>query len=87
MPAQPQTPPPGATEGQPTVKGKKALTKEEKKRLKQERRAAKKAAVAKMTPEERKRLRAKRQECRAQGKQEKLRGKKFRAYVRTCLKG
>jgi hypothetical protein len=87
MPAQPQTPPPGASDGQPAVKGKKGLTKAEKKKLRQERRAAKKAAGVKMTAEQRAALRAKRLDCRARGKKEKLRGKKFRAFVRMCVKG
>ena len=87
--AQPQTDPaPGATKSEPAVKkAKKKMSKEERQKLKEEKRAAKKAAMSKLTPEERKALRAKRQDCRAQGKQEGLKGKKFRGFVQTCLKG
>jgi uncharacterized protein HemX len=88
--AQPQTEPaPGATTSETGAgkAAKKKMSKDERQRLKAERRAAMKAAAAKLTPQERKALRARRQDCRAQGKQDGLKGKKFRAYVQTCLKG
>jgi uncharacterized protein HemX len=84
---QPQTDPePGATGAEPAAKQKKKTTKEEREKARQEKRAAKKAAATKMTPEERAALRAKRQDCRTQGKQDKLKGRKLRAFVRTCMK-
>ena len=92
--AQPQTDPaPGATQSDTGAKdtgakkAKKKMSKEERQKLKEEKRAAKKAAMSKLTPQERKALRAKRQDCRAQGKQEGLKGKKFRGFVQNCLKG
>ena len=82
--AEPQTP--GATAAETGAKEKKKLTKEERKTLREEMRAAKKA-IGKMTPEEKAALRSKRQDCRVQGKKEKLKGKKMREFMRTCVKG
>ncbi len=91
--SQTEAPPPA---GQTTPKAKKsAMTPEEKAKLKEERAAKRKT----MTPEEKAKLKedraakkaakatkkAKRQECAAQGKQDKLRGKKFREFVQTCV--
>jgi uncharacterized protein HemX len=86
-----QTEPPPA--GQAAPKAKKALTPEEKAerkakrqamtaeekaKRKEERAAKKQAAAAK---------KAKRQECLAQGKQDKLRGPKLREFMKTCTAG
>ena len=96
--AQSQTepaPPPG--QAAPAPKAKKALTAAEKAKLKEERAAKRKA----MTPEEKAKLKeeraakkaakaakkAKRQECLAQGKQDKLKGKKLREFMKTCTTG
>jgi uncharacterized protein HemX len=88
--------PPPAGQSAPAPKAKKAaLTPEEKAKRKEERAAKRKA----MTPEEKAKLKedraakkaakaakkAKRQECAAQGKQDKLKGKKFREFVKTCV--
>jgi len=88
--AQSQTEPPPA--GQAAPKAKKALTPEEK--------AERKAKRQAMTPEEKAKLKqeraakkqakaqkAKRQECLAQGKQDKLKGPKLREFVKTCTAG
>jgi uncharacterized protein HemX len=89
--AQSQTEPPPA--GQTAPKAKKALTPEEKAerkakrqamtaeekaKLKEARAAKKQAAAAK---------KAKRQECLAQGKQDNLKGKKMREFMKTCTAG
>ena len=77
--AQSQTepaPPPG--QAAPAPKAKKALTAEEKAKLKEERAAKKAAKAAK---------KAKRQECLAQGKQDKLKSKKLREFMKTCTTG
>ena len=87
-----QTEPPPA--GQATPKAKKApltaeekaerkakrqaMSAEEKAKLKEERAAKKQAAAAK---------KAKRQECIAQGKQDKLRGPKLREFMKSCTAG
>ncbi len=92
--AQSQTepaPPPGQTA--PAPKAKKALTPEEK--------AERKAKRQAMTPEEKAKLKeeraakkaakaakkAKRQDCLAQGKQDNLKGKKLREFVKGCTAG
>jgi hypothetical protein len=86
-----QTEPPPA--GQPAPKAKKALTPEEK--------AERKAKRQAMTPEEKAKLKeeraakkqaaaakkAKRQECLAQGKQDKLKGPKLREFMKSCTAG
>jgi hypothetical protein len=94
--AQSQTETPPAGQSAPSPKAKKAaMTPEEKARLKEERVAKRKA----MTPEEKAKLKedraakktakaakkAKRQECVAQGKQDKLKGPKLREFVQTCV--
>lgn len=94
--AQSQTEPPPA--GQPAPKAKKqALTPEEKAQRREELKAKRKA----MTPEEKAKLKeeraakkqakaakkAKRQECLAQGKQDKLKGPKLREFLKTCTAG
>lgn len=75
----------------------KALTAEEKAKLKEERAAKRKA----MTAEEKAKLKedraakkqanaakkAKRQECLAQGKQDNLKGPKLREFMKTCTAG
>ncbi len=86
--AQSQTEPSAQTT--PAPKGKKGLTAEEKAKLKEERAAKRKS----MTPEEKAKLKderaakkaakGKRQECRAKGKQDNLKGKKLREFVETC---
>ncbi len=93
--SQTDTPPP-AGQSTPALKGKKAaMTPEEKAKLKEERAAKRKM----MTPEEKAKLKedraakkaakaakkAKRQDCAAQGKQDKLKGKKVREFVQTCV--
>ena len=83
--SQTETPPAGQT----TPKAKKsAMTPEEKAKLKEERKAKRQA----MTPEEKAKLKAanaakkgKRQDCIAQGKQDKLKGPKLREFVQTCV--
>jgi uncharacterized protein HemX len=86
--AQSQTEPPAQTT--PAAKGKKGLSAEEKAKLKEERAAKRKT----MTPEEKAKLKeeraakkaakGKRQECRAKGKQDNLKGKKLREFVAAC---
>jgi uncharacterized protein HemX len=92
--SQTEAPPPAGQSASPKAK-KAAMTPEEKAKLKEERVAKRKA----MTPEEKAKLKedraakkaakaakkAKRQECAAQGKQDKLKGKKYREFVRTCV--
>ena len=88
--------PPPAGQSAPSPKAKKAaMTPEEKAQLKEDRAAKRKA----MTPGEKAKLKedrakkkaakaakkAKRQECAAQGKQDKLKGKRFREFVQTCV--
>jgi colicin import membrane protein len=90
--SQTETPPAGQT----TPKAKKsAMTPEEKAKLKEERKAKRQA----MTPDEKAKLKedraakkqakaakkAKRQECAAQGKQDKLKGPKLKEFVQTCV--
>jgi hypothetical protein len=91
--SQTEAPPPATTT--PAPKAKQVLTPEEKAKLKAERAAKRKA----MTPEEKAKLKeeraakkaakatkkAKRQDCIAQGKQDKLKGKKLREFVQTCV--
>jgi uncharacterized protein HemX len=83
--------PPPAGQSAPSPKAKKAaMTPEEKAKLKEERKAKRQA----MTPEEKAKLKedrqakkaakGKRQECVAQGKQDKLKGPKLREFVQTC---
>jgi uncharacterized protein HemX len=85
--------PPPAGQTAPAVKGKKALTPEEK--------AERKAKRQAMTPEEKAKLKqeraakkeakaakkAKRQDCLAKGKQDNLKGKQFREFMQTCTAG
>ena len=93
--AQSQTETPPAGQSAPSPKAKKAaMTPEEKAKAKEERVAKRKA----MTPEEKAKLKedraakkaakaakkAKRQECVAKGKQDKLKGPKLREFVQTC---
>jgi uncharacterized protein HemX len=92
--AQSQTEAPPAAQTTPAAQGKKGLTAEEKAKLKEERAAKRKS----MTPDEKAKLKeeraakkaakatakAKRQECRAKGKQDNLKGKKLREFVQTC---
>jgi uncharacterized protein HemX len=86
--------PPAATTAAPKMK-LKDMTPEEKAKLKEERAAKRKG----MTPEEKAKLKeeraakkqaasakkAKRQDCIAQGKQDKLKGPKLREFVKTCV--
>ena len=88
--------PPPAGQSAPSPKAKKAaMTPEEKAKLKEERKAKRQA----MSPEEKAKAKedrqakkaakaakkAKRQECVAQGKQDKLKGPKLREFVQTCV--
>jgi hypothetical protein len=92
--SQTEAPPPAATT--PAAKTKfKDMTPEEKAKLKEERAVKRKG----MTPEEKAKLKeeraakkqaasakkAKRQDCIAQGKQDKLKGPKLREFVKTCV--
>ena len=94
--AQSQTETPPAGQSAPSPKAKRAaMTPEEKAKAKEERVAKRKA----MTPEEKAKLKeeraakktanaakkAKRQECVAKGKQDKLKGPKLREFVQTCV--
>jgi len=94
--AQSQTEAPPAGQTAPSPKAKKAaMTPEEKAKLKEERKAKRQA----MTPEEKAKAKqdrqdakaaktakkAKRQDCVAKGKQDKLKGPKLREFVQTCV--
>jgi uncharacterized protein HemX len=90
--AQSQTEPPPAGQAAPKAKKapltaeekaerkakRQAMTAEEKAKLKEERAAKKQAAAAK---------KAKRQDCLAQGKQDKLKGPKLREFMKSCTAG
>jgi hypothetical protein len=95
--SQPEQTPPAET--MPAPKGKKGMTAEEKAKLKEERAAKRKAMTPEekaQMKEERAKAReerkaataakkAKRQECIAQGKEDKLKGPKLREFVKTCV--
>jgi hypothetical protein len=75
--------PPAADQSMPGAKSKKGMTAEEKAKAKEERKAARK----KEREEKGAAKKAKAQECRAQGKQQALKGKELRTFVKGCVAG
>jgi hypothetical protein len=73
----------GQTTTPPAAKGKKGLTAEEKAKAKEERKAARKQEREQKAAAKK----AKAQECRAQGKQQALKGKDLRSFVKSCVTG
>ncbi len=83
--AQSQTEPaaPPAAQTAPAAKSKKGMTAEEKAAAKEDRKAARK----KERQEKAAAKKAKAQECRAKGKQDALKGKDLRSFVKSCVAG
>jgi uncharacterized protein HemX len=78
-----QAPPAAGQTTTPAAKGKKGLTAEEKAKAKEERKAARKQEREQKAAAKK----AKAQECRAQGKQQALKGKDLRSFVKSCVTG
>ena len=72
-----------ADQSAPAAKGKKGMTADEKAKAKEERRATRK----KVRDDKQAAKKAKRAECRDQAKQNNLKGRDLRAFVKTCVAG
>ncbi len=77
--------PPAAGQSTPAAKSKKDMTADEKAKAKakEERKAARKQERQEKAAAKK----AKAQECRAKGKQDALKGKELRSFVKTCVAG